>query len=455
MRKSARYSMKTNIALVLVITSVINNTAVYADYANSGNSQLYYQIGGARSISAPLNKNASSSPLSGSLELGYGYSCGSFSTLGGIANILNNIVDNVITAVTGAVSAAISSLPMLILQRVSPGLYDLVQGYVIKAEAIIALANKTCEQYESDIRQGKNPYSEWADVAKNLDWKIEMRKAKSGADTDVYQAKKSVEDDNGENGIPWLEGNTAGGISGDAIKPTEDIVKAGYNLSLNRNANSNTAPSDPDEHRLTTIWTSPDDATSWAVDVLGDTHIRTYSNHPIESRPGHGLAPKIEIEREEIYTKLEKLVSGETEPNLENTAEASSDALLINYDLIKAIQNLGPSERSMAINKLASEVAMSKTLEKAMFVRRLLLTGIREPNISQVPQAIAYTKDAVETINTEIENILFEKRIRSELASNTASIILSLQERTEIRGKANMQEPDYDRNLIKEGATQE
>jgi integrating conjugative element protein (TIGR03755 family) len=264
-----------------------------------------------------------------------------------------------------------------------------------------------------------------------------------------------VEDDNGENGIPWLEGNTAGGISGDAIKPTEDIIKAGYNLSLNRNANNNTAPSEPDEHRLSTVWASPDDATSWAVDVLGDTHIRTYSDHPVESRPGHGLAPKIEIEREEIYTKLEKLVSGETEPNLENTSEASSDALLINYDLIKAIQNLGPSERSMAINKLASEVAMSKTLEKAMFVRRLLLTGIREPNISQVPQAIAYTKDAVETINTEIENILFEKRIRSELASNTASIILSLQERTEIRGKANMQEPDYDRNLIKEGATQE
>lgn len=445
--------MKTNVALVLLITSVIN--IAYADFANSGNSQLYYQIGGARSISAPLNVYANSLPLRGSTEFGYGYSCGSFSTLGGVSNILNNLKDTVITAVTGAVTAAISSLPMLILQRVNPGLYDLVQGYIIKAEGIIALANKTCEQYESDIRQGENPYSEWADVAKNLDWKIEMRKANSGGDTDVYQAKQSVENDNGQNGIPWLEGNAAGGLSGEAIKPTEDIVKAGYNLSLNRNANNNTSPTPEATHRLSDIWSSPDDASSWAVDVLGDVHIRTYNDHPVETRPGHGLAPKIEIEREAVYKTLEKLVNGELEPSLDNTSEASSDALLINYDLIKAIQELEPSEKTIAMNNLASEVAMSKTLEKALFVRRLLLTGVREPNVSQVPQAIAYAKDAVETINTEIDNILFEKRVRSELSSKTASIILSLQEQSERRGKANMQEPGYDRNPIKEGSTVE
>jgi integrating conjugative element protein (TIGR03755 family) len=453
MKNSFRYFMNTLVALVLLLTGP-NNTA-YADIANSGNSQLYYQIGGARSISAPLNVDANSLPLSGSTEFGYGYSCGSFNTIGGVTNILNNLVDNIITGVTGAITSAISSLPMLILQRVNPGLYDLVQGYIIKAEAIIALANKTCEQYESDIRQGENPYSEWGDVAKNLDWKIEMRKAKSGGDTDVYQAKKSVEKDNGENGIPWLEGNTAGGISGEAIKPTEDIVKAGYNLSLNRNANNNSPAPEASENRLSAVWSSPDEASSWAVDVLGDTHIRTHDDRPIETRPGHGLAPKIEIEREVVYENIEKLVNSEIEPSIDNTSEASSDALLINYDLIKAIQNLEPSEKSIAINNLASEVAMSRTLEKALFVRRLLLTGTREPNVSQVPQAIAYAKDAVDTINTEIDNILFEKRVRSELSSKTASIILSLQEQSERRGKANMKEPGYDRTPIKEGATEE
>ncbi len=460
MKNISWFYKKTNIALVLLLAGSINfaNNFANADIANSGNSQLYYQIGGARSISAPLNVDAKSLPIKGSTELGYGFSCGSFDTLGGVSNILNNLVDNVITGVVGAVTSAISALPMLILQRVSPGLYDLVQGYIIKAEAIIALANKTCEQYESDIRQGENPYSEWATAAKNLDWKIEMRKAQSDSDTDVHQAKKSVEEDNGQNGIPWLEGNTAGGITGDAIKPTEDIVKAGYNISLNRNANSNVAPITPvasKKNRLSEIWESPNDASNWAVDVLGDTHIRTYDNHPVETRPGHGLAPKIEIEREAVYKKLDKLVAGDTEPTVDNIAEASSDALLINYDLIKAIQNLEPSERSIAISNIASEVAMSKTLEKALYIRRLLLTGVREPNVSQVPQAIAYAKDAVDVISTEIDNILFEKRVRSELSSKTASIILSLQEQSERRGKANMQEPGYDRSPIREGATEE
>jgi integrating conjugative element protein (TIGR03755 family) len=344
-----------------------------------------------------------------------------------------------------AISEAISGLPMLILQRVDPGIYDLLQGYIIKAEAIIALANKTCEQYESDIRQGENPYAEWTDVSKIIDWKLEME-----AGGDVNQAKTTVNSKNGEDGIPWLEGERSGAKKTGPIAVTEDITRAGYNLSLNRDANDDSKSLSTD--RLSTIWDKPEKASSWAVDVLGDTLIRTYDSHPVETRPGHGLAPKIEIERESVYEKLAELVSGDIDPTVDNTSAASSDALLINYDLIKAIQNLQPSEQSIAISKLSSEVAMSKTLEKALFLRRLLITGMREPNVSQVPQAIAYTKDMVETINQEIENILFEKRVRSELSSKTASIILDLQEQSERRGKTDMREPGYDRSLIRDGS---
>ncbi len=458
MKKIARFQMKTSVILILLLISLLHTA--HADIANSGNSQFYYQLGGARSITAPLSMGASSNTIGGSARFGLGYSCGNFSTLGGVSNVLNNLGSNIVTGVTGAVTGAISSLPMLILQRVSPGLYDLAQGFIIKAEAIIALANKTCEQYESDIKEkGIGAYSDWTDVSKVTDWKVQMSYAKGGGDTDVNRAKKNVESSNGDNGLPWLEGKTRGGKSQKPIKVTEDIVRAGFNLSLNRNADNDTttvfssSSSSVSSDRLSSLWTGPKGASGWAVDVLGDMHIQTYDKRAIQTRAGFGLAPKIEAETGQVLSKLEKLGDGSvSDLTIANLKAASSDALLINYDLIKAIKNLGPSERAIAVSKLASEVAMSKTLEKALYIRRLLLTGMREPNVAQIPQAIAIAKEAVETMTQEIENIMFEKQVRSELTSKTVSIILDLQAQSERRGKTNMQEPGYDRTLIKEGA---
>ena len=458
MKKTARFHIKTTVLLVLLFISFIQ-TKAFADIANSGNSQFYYDIGGARSITAPLSTGASSNTISGSAKFGFGYSCGNFNGIAGVGNIINNLDTNILTLGTEVLSGAIASLPMLIVQRASPGIYDLVQGFLIKAEGIIALANKTCEQYESDIRKkGVGAYSDWTDVSKITDWKVEMAYAKGGEDTDVNRAKKRVESNNGDNGLPWLEGKIRGGKSQKKIKVLEDIVRAGFNLSLNRNADNDTTTygsslSTISSDRLSSLWTGePKAASDWAVDVLGDIHIRTYDKRAIQTRAGFGLAPKIEAKTGQVLSRLEKLVAGNTDPTIANLQDASSDALLINYDLIKAIQNLEPSERAIAVSKLASEVAMSETLEKALYIRRLLLTGMREPNVAQIPQAIAIAREAVETMTQEIDNILFEKRVRSELTSKTASIILSLQRESERRGTTNMHESAYDRNLMKDGA---
>ena len=447
--------MKEKTFIFCLLLSSVNNVHA-APSANANNSQFYYEIGGARSISAPLNKNVLNLKIGGSSDYGLGFSCGKFNPTLAIKNLLNgfkDIPDDLVNGGLSAVNASIGSLPALILQRMNPGLYDLFQNGKLRAEAQLNIANKTCEQMESDIRSGKNPYSGWTDLSKALDWKVQMGGASyASSSVDVTEAKKTVESNNGNNGIPWLDGIRAGGASQESIKVTNDIVKAGYNLTLNRNSNASTAPTIPS--RLREVWAKPDDASKWVVDVIGDAHIKTSDNHATETIPGHGLRPKIQKEIASISTDMTKIIQGTTDASLSHVVSISSEDVLVNYDVIQAIRELEPSEQSIAISKLSSEVAMSRVLEKALFARRMLLTGLREPNVSKTPPAVAIAKDAIQTLDQEIENVLFEKRIRTELSSKTAGVILAIKEQRDRQGRAAMQAKTFDKSLIKEGATQ-
>ena len=429
-----------------------------APLANSNNSEFYYQIGGARSISLPANAGVKTVSLNGAVEYGLGYSCGNFDPTLGLSNILNGIKNsgnNLINGAVGAVTSAIGSLPALIMQRIDPGLYDLFQNALIRAEATLALANKSCEQYEEQINNGQNPYADWTDLSKVIDWKVQMGNQGFGSSkVDVVAAKKTVAKNNGDKGVPWIGGKKAGGQSQAPIKATYDVVKAGYNLTLNRKADETKAPKVPKgsvSPRMVEIWKDPDEASQWAVDVLGDVFIRTFDNHKVETTPGHGLLPKIEKENTQIATNLVKLVSGKSTLSLKNLNEVSSNSVLINADVIKAIRVLGPSEQAIAASKLASEAAMSKVLEKALIIRRMLITGGREPNVSQT-EAYKFIQESVLQLDRDINDVLFERRIHTELASHTPKLILDLKNQHKNRSYTQQREAGNEEKLIEDGA---
>ncbi|MFX3658454.1 MAG: hypothetical protein ACN6I7_04855 [bacterium] len=147
--------------------------------------------------------------LGGSAQLGLGYSCGKFDPVLAVTNSLNNIksgVDDMMNAMTAAASSAIAALPALILQRANPGLYDLFQNALLKAEETMQLATKSCEQMETEMAQGKNPYADLITLSKGNDWKMQM----GIGGNDAVTAKDSVEASNGDNGVPWI-GGPAGG----------------------------------------------------------------------------------------------------------------------------------------------------------------------------------------------------------------------------------------------------
>lgn len=416
---------------------------------SANNTRFYYQIGGATSIMAPANVNATTAPLTGSFQLGLGYSCGKFDPVVGLKSAINQAAD-IGTLITHALQGMIAALPMLILQRVNPGLYDLVQNMIIKGEAMVALANTSCEQMEREIKKGNNPYEVWTDLSKMYDWKLQMGQGNEA----VTVAKSNVEANNGSSGVPWVGGNNAGGFNQTPLRLTSDIVKAGYNLNLNRSVTDTASYTPPNGQnpRLGQIWASPADAAAWATAVLGDVHIATYDTHPQNSRPGMGLLPSIQLDQTGLELRLKKLVNKTVTPDLTNLKDVSSNELLITQDVIQSIQELSPTEQAIAMSKLASEVAMSNSIEKAMLVRRMLLTGKREPNVIKTA-AINHIDANIAELDKEIDNVLFEKRVHHDLASNTAGLLLDLAAQHQNRGKVQQQEPLHDLKPIIDSAT--
>jgi integrating conjugative element protein (TIGR03755 family) len=398
--------------------------AVALTPAPAENSLWYYEIGGARAASVPANPNAVTTTVRGSLKLGLGYSCAKFDPVLGVANALNNIkagADRMMDAMVNAATSAIASLPALILQRANPGLYDLFQNALLRAEETVALATKNCEQMETEIAQGKNPFEEWVVLSKGTDWKAQM----GTGGIDVVTAKKNVESAAGNNGVPWpVAGGAAGGVGQPPIRVIGDTVQAGWNVILGRLPTAGgTVPNGPTAPRLAQVWSSPAAARDWGVEVLGDIEVRTCDGCPRSGRPGVGLLPEQEAATTMVRTELNNLLIGTSAPTLANLDKASAPGIAVTRDVIEAVQELSPEERTVALDKLAGEIALARTLEKALLLRRALLAGRQVPEIAGSPATDDIERKLAE-LDREIDNLLFETRVRREVVSNTAAQLL-------------------------------
>ena len=421
--------------LVLVIL-MLWDSANAATRSPTEDGLWYYEIGGAQPVSAPANPSVVSITLGGSAQLGAGYSCGKFDPVAAVTNTLNDIaggVDDMMAAMTAAATSAIAALPALILQRANPGLYDLLQNALLKAEETLQLATKSCEQMEVQIAEGKNPYADLVTLSKGNDWKVQM----GIPGNDAVSAKAAVEVSNGDNGVPWV-GGKAGGTGQPVLGFTGDIVKAGYNLNMNRPVGTAGPVPPAASSRLTEVWATPADARDWVVDVVGENIVTTCDTCRKDSIPGTGLLPKLHQEADTVTIELQQLVGGITLPTLVNLERITAPGVAITRQVIEAIRAMPASEQGLIMGRLVSEISTARTVEKALFARRLLLTGRQVPEVYATEVAREHADTSIAELDQEIENLLFETRVRKEVVSDTVTMLLK---RTAARRQASLNTP--------------
>lgn len=383
-------------------------------------SSIYYKIGGGEPISGAAN------PTTTTVKIGLGgtarlnYSCGKFDASVTIQNLLNNFAQ-LGTQVSSAIQAGIAGLPLYILQRASPGLYDLFQTYQKKAETEFNIGLKTCEQIEETIRKGGDPYEEWIKIAKGEDWKnISL------TTTDVVAAKKTVDSKVGDAGITWIGGVSKGGFAQPAIEVIRDLTYAGYNTTINKPPATNPATVNQPSTKITEAFPNAIAAGDWAVSVIGDQQIAS-CDHPgcpaKAATPGSGLLPKFETERPLSLTQLNAAIAGRTSPKRADLEAASAPGVAITRELVDAIRALRPVEQEIVLSRLSMEIAQARTIDRALMIRNTIITGSGVPEAGWEP-AQREARARVEQLNRYIDDLLFETRVRREVVSATANTLI-------------------------------
>ena len=406
---------------------------------------VLYSIGGGRAVSMSGAGNMQS------IGVGIGWNsnliCGNMSITTTLQNQLNGITNgfqSIMSTVIQNATSAVASLSALIIQRADPGLYNLLTNGVLQARLDFDRSKMTCRAIANRMADMAGGQAGWDQLAEGM----ALRDAVSG--NDAVSAVEQAESNRGNNGVPWVGGNNAGGSGQGSIKVVGDVTRAGYNLLNGRSVtDTSSIPRASCGNRLTCqTWTSPDAAAAFATRVLGEREQRTCEScTKTQTTPGVGLTPVIQEEYETKLQALQDLVTRTKPTTVANLEAAGSNSLPITRGVIEALRD--ETDQDLLGKRLASEAALSSVLEKALLLQRTLLTGKKEPNVAANELATKAVDQENSALEQEINNLKTELELRRTLAGNSAMAIIQ-RHSTRAGGSRGIFEGDTTRDRLKE-----
>ncbi len=386
--------------------------------------ELLYRLGGGEPISLGPSARASTLRLGVSAEWNANLVCGDFDVAHSIRNQLNGVsgaFQEVMGNVVQTAQGVVASLPALAIQRLNPGLYDLLQNGVLEAGQEFRVAKLRCDEIADDMGD-RLAHEGWSAVAKADYWRRQI----DVGGRDVLEVAEEADASGADGGVPWVGGTAKGGAGQDPIEAVGDVSKAGYNLLLGRAAGDESAvgPAACGDSDICRVWDDPDDMAEWMRKAVGEIEVRTCDGcRKVASQAGLGLPAIYRREKSDLANLLGPLVQTDAVPG---------DALLagltggggfrVTRRLIEAIRE-EPRPAEMA-NRLAGELAVGRVLEQAAMARRAMLAGMREPHVAGNEAALAQAERAVAELDREIRQMEVELRVKSVVASNSSVAIL-------------------------------
>lgn len=433
--------------ITLIILAILTS-AIYADIIPTGNENntLYYRMGGGADFPLPPVQNNQTINLSAGADLGAGYTCGAFNPALSISNTLNNLkqdINNIDQQILNNATGSLAEMPMYWLAQASPTAYNFINNALINAHNQISVSTKSCQEVKDQIAQGKNPYQDWGTISVGDQWKQHLSLTAAGNE-DINDAKKDVDKNAGNNGVPWVQGtknsnNTyyAGGLSQPPIHVIADTTKAGYNAILMRDLND--ASPAPTGSELAKEFPTPQAAAIWITNVVGDQTITTCNDPSCKGNQGgisgRGLLPWITVCSDQnkndcadaIYTNLTNLVTGQTPMTKDNLELVSASSLVISPQVITAIRNMDNAQQGIIVNKLSQEVATQRVVDRALMARNILQTGSQVPIIATNKPAQVILHQATTHLDNDVQSLAFSAQVRKQMMSNTVADILNYQ----------------------------
>ena len=423
----------STISRILISALLLSATTTHAaqtelnkdgiSHSGSIGDDVLYSIGGGRAVS--MGGSASMDSISVGAGWDTNLICGDMSldttlrnqlngATGGFRSIMSNIIQNA--------TSAVASLPALIIQRADMSLYNLLTNGILQARLDFDRSKSTCRAVAERMADVAGGQLGWGELAEG------MALSNTVKNHDAVAAVEQAEQHRGNSGVPWVGGNAAGGKRQPSIKVVSDVTRAGFNLLNGREVgNRSPIPKNSCGNRLSCqTWSSPQEAEAWATRVLGEREHQTCDHcTKTQTKPVAGLTPLIQEEYDAKLQVLEALLKGSKPTSAENLMEASSQSLPITRGVIEALRD--EPDQDLLARRLASEVALSSVLEKALLLQRTLMTGRKEPNVAANQLAQQAIADESEALTQEINSLKTELELRRTLAGNSPMMLIQRQ----------------------------
>ncbi|EHL5408474.1 integrating conjugative element protein [Salmonella enterica] len=392
--------------------------------------KLFYTLGGGSVISQPATR---SNMKKMGLDVGWSSDlmCGNFDLKTTIGNQLNGVTDgfkNLMGDVIQGATGAVASLPAMLIQRANPGLYDMLTNGVLQANVSFDKAQLNCQNMAKKMMDYTDS-STWTQQAMLEEYKSIV----NSGDGDAVRLDNAGRKVTGNKGKNWIGGQKRGGAGQAAIRPAYDLAAAGFNMMNSLPVTSTNAISSSNcNGGACSKFSNAKEAADAVVKVLGDKSMRTCGDasnctsgdedDQSGGIAGTGFAPLLEEATKINTEQLVKLVNGTVKPTATELAKLKTGGMPVTANVIRALQR-DPDNTALTA-RLAGELAMSDTVETALLMRRMLVTGMSEPNAAAQPKIIDMVGQRVEALDREIMALKNEMDLKRELARNSVLTII-------------------------------
>lgn len=411
------------------------------------NSNYYYKLNGGSVISMPPASNQTVIVINGDANTNLTYSCSGFNPAVSIANTFNNLensMQGIPQEVIGSATGALVALPMYLLSKSNKDLYNLLENTIQGGSEAFRFSTQSCQGALSEIRNGKSPYQDWFSVSDSQGWLNSAKQAQQGQPIDINTARTAITQNPEQYGVPWVHSgqNSAGTIGTQVpIKVIYDVAIAGFNVmvdpSLPLDEKTTAAPTDSG---LSTYFKTANDAGEFARLVLGDVTISARQTFDQTDR-SIGLMTIVQTCpvsatnnltcAKTIAENLKVIVQETGLPTASQLKSISSNELMATPALIASIRNKDSEDQVIAISKWAQDVAIQNIVDESFMLRRILIAGSQTNAVQNLKPALTAVHHALSELNEDIQNILFQFKVRQTLMTNTAETILNDQSQSE------------------------
>ena len=418
------HNLKKTLTLVFSLVVMLSANSSHA-IDELAESLLYYEIGGGRAFSGPPSyRSLDLTP--GAFSLSLTNSCGNFNLEENFKAYFDGLADSADSAINGLVYAAqteiLNNLLLYVIRRANPNLADMLEGAMLRYEQLIQLGIKDCQTARKEILNGENPFYDYIKLGKKATWDEGSQNGETIAATQSAAEKRP-------SCIKWVNGEKRLCPGSPSIELISDVVSVGYEKLTEGFGGFAGNDFGINDQRLKKVFPDAQGAALWITDAFGEfkiTDVFESGNVP-SSKMGRGVMPSMFQDAKVINDKLVEL----TQANVETIALADQELLTvpglsISIQLLKVIQEIETAElRTLYIERIATEFALLKTMEKLNFARRLIDSGVMEPNIA----AAVFPLKLIDKITTRSldkarQTLNDEYTLRQRIANSSAQKLI-------------------------------